>query len=499
MRKNVLQYLENTVTTHPDKVAYMDPDTSYTFAQTYNLSRVAASKLLSQGFTKEPVVVFMKKCPEQILAFYSAVYAGCFYVPIDEEMPKMRIQRINENLQPRIMICDETTIDKTDDLGFSGTKILWSEACSGTADEDALAKVRASQTDIDPVYIMYTSGSTGIPKGVAVCHRSLIDYMESFCEVMRFDDSTIFGNQTPLYFDASLKDVYPTIKCACTTIIIPKQLFMFPVKLVEFLNEYKINTVCWVVTALVMISAFKVLDKQVPASLKLIGFGGEVFPVKQYNLWKKALPDARFINLYGPTEGTGVVLWHEADKIYEDDEKIPLGQAFDNVDILLLDENDKRADEGEICIRGTAVSLGYYNDLSRTSEAFVQNPLNSRYPEIIYRTGDIARYNSDGVLEFVSRKDFQIKHMGHRVELGEIEANVNAQAGVISSCAVYIKEKDRIELYYEGSCDSKDLGNALKASLPRYMVPTKITKLDKMPLSNNGKIDRKYLTSLGQK
>lgn len=498
MRKNILQYLEATLAICPDKVAYMDPDTSLTFQQVYNQSRTVASKILTAGYTKEPVAVFMKKCPEQIAAFYSAIYAGCSYVPIDEEMPKMRIQRIFETLKPRVMICDDTTDNLTSELGFTGEKFLWADASQGASDEQALDAVRKAQIDTDPVYIMYTSGSTGIPKGVAVCHRSLIDYIESFCEVMKFDQDTIFGNQTPLYFDASLKDVYPTLKCGCTTVIIPKQLFMFPMKLVDFLDEYKINTVCWVVTALTMISAFKVLDKKIPQYLKLIGFGGEVFPVKQFNRWKKALPEARFLNLYGPTEGTGVAMWYEADREFADDEKIPLGQAFDNVEILLLDENDKLADEGEICIRGTAVSLGYYNDFGRTSENFVQNPLNTLYPEIIYRTGDLAKRREDGLLEFVSRKDYQIKHMGHRVELGEIEANVNAQAGVITSCAVYLREKDRIELYYTGDTGEKELGDALKVSLPRYMVPTKITKLDAMPLTNNGKIDRKLLTSKGE-
>ena len=499
MIKNILQYLENTVRISPDKTAYMDPEVSYSFRQTYELSRCAATALGKYGFTREPVVIYMKKCPEQILAFFASVYAGCFYVPIDEEMPRVRISRIHENLKPRVMIVDETTEDKTDGLGFEGTVLRWQDIISTPVDEQLLGNIRASQIDTDPVYIMYTSGSTGIPKGVAVCHRSLIDYMESFCDVMAFDADTIFGNQTPLYFDASLKDVYPTICRGCTTVIIPKQLFMFPIKLVEFLDEYRINTVCWVVTALTMISAFKVLDKHVPQYLRLIGFGGEVFPVKQFNRWKEALPQARFINLYGPTEGTGVAMWYEADRLYDETEKIPLGRAFDNVEILLLDEEDKAASEGEICIRGTAVSLGYYNDIERTKENFVQNPLNKVYPELIYRTGDLARRREDGLLEFISRKDFQIKHMGHRVELGEIEANVNSLPGIISSCAVYIKEKDRIELYYEGDHDQERLCEALKASLPRYMVPGRIIQLPKMPLTVNGKIDRKLLTSGGIK
>ena len=227
-------------------------------------------------------------------------------------------------------------------------------------------------------------------------------------------------------------------------------------------------------------------------------FGGEVFPIKQYRKWKKALPDVRYINLYGPTETTGVSMYYEVDRDFEDDDVIPLGRPFENVDIFLLDENNKETDEGEICMRGTCVTLGYYQDPERTSAAFVQNPLNNRYPELIYKTGDIARRNERGELVFVSRKDFQIKHMGHRVELGEIECDVNSVEGIVNSCAVYLKKKDRIELYYEGRVEEKELLSYLKEKLPRYMVPTKVHKLEKLPLTPNGKTDRKGLTALSE-
>src|SRR5690606_174328 len=208
----------------------------------------------------------------------------------------------------------------------------------------------------------------------------------------------------------------------------PKSLFMFPLKLVEFLNEKKINTICWVVSALTMISAFGTFEKTVPEYLHTIAFGSEVFPIKQFNLWRKYLPNARFINLYGPTECTGMSCYYEVDRDFELDEAIPIGRPFRNTDIILLNEDNKQAKQGEtgeICIRGTSLTLGYYRNPEKTNEVFVQNPLNDSYPELIYRTGDLGRYNERGELIFVSRKDNQIKHMGHRIELGEIEVVAN--------------------------------------------------------------------------
>jgi non-ribosomal peptide synthetase component F len=271
---------------------------------------------------------------------------------------------------------------------------------------------------------------------------------------------------------------------------------MFPLKLVEFLNEKKINTICWVVSALTIISAFGTFEKAVPKYLKTIAFGSEVFPIKQFNLWRKYLPNARFINLYGPTECTGMSCYYEVDRDFELDEAIPIGRPFKNTDIILLNEKDKLAEQGEvgeICIRGTSLTLGYYKNFEKTAEAFVQNPLNDAYPELIYRTGDLGKYNDRGELIFVSRKDNQIKHMGHRIELGEIEVVANMHPDIKSACSIFDDDKKKIILYYVGDITIADMAGFLKQKLPRYMVPNMIEKLDNMPLTANGKIDRVLL------
>ena len=496
MLTNVLEYLENTVPRLPDKVAFANEEMGLTFSEVYSQARAIGTHLHNEGFYKKPVVVFMKKHPKTIVAFFGTIYSGCYYVPLDEEMPRHRIELIFQTLKPGAIICDDATRPLVDEFDYNGKIYLYDEICNTPINDEALFQIRDHQIDTDPIYIVFTSGSTGVPKGVMACHRSVIDYIEHLSEVLKFNEDTVFGNQTPLYFDACLKEVYPTLKYGATTYIIPKQLFMFPIKLVEFLNQYKINTVCWVVSALTMISAFRTFEKVIPEHLHTIAFASEVFPIKQFNIWRGALPNARFINLYGPTEVTGICCYYEVDREFALDETMPIGRPFKNTDIILLDENNKEpalGQQGEICVRGTSLTIGYYRNPEKTNEVFVQNPLNDIYPELIYRTGDLGKYNERGELEFAGRKDFQIKHMGHRIELGEIEVIVNMHTDVDTACCLFDNEKKKIVLYYAGSAEPGVIAAYIKEKLPRYMVPNVIKQLEHMPLTPNGKINRNLL------
>jgi len=502
MQRNVLEYLETTAPRLPDKVAFTNGTDSLTFGQVSRDARGIGTWLARQGYAAEPVVVFMEKHPTSVAAFFGVVYSGCFYVPIDEEMPRYRIELIFQTLQPRVVLCDEKTRLIAQEMGYAGALVDYSEAAAENPDDAVLAAIRAKQLDTDPLYIVFTSGSTGVPKGVMACHRSVIDYIEQLSDTLGFNEDTVFGNQTPLYFDACLKELYPTIKFGATTYLIPKSLFMFPMKLVDYMNEHKINTVCWVVSALTLISGFKVLDKKIPEYLHTIAFGSEVFPIRQFELWRKALPNAKFTNLYGPTECTGMSCFYHVDRDFAPDEPIPIGQPFPNTGILLLDDQDKPAapgEVGEICIKGTCVTLGYYRMPEKTAECFVQNPLNDAYPEVIYRTGDLGRYNERGELVFVSRKDYQIKHMGHRIELPEIEIVAAMHPEVASACAIFDQEKKRILLYYAGQVETGELAVFLKEKLPRYMIPNRMERMERLPLTPNGKIDRKALAAAGTK
>ena len=229
---NVLEYLEHTVVRLPDKIAYANEEMGLTFGEVYHDSRAIGSYLNKQGYYNEPVVVFMKKHPKAIAAFFGCVYGGNYYVPIDEEMPRFRIDLIFDNLKPKAMICDASTLEMAKTFQFDGEIMLYDEVSRSEINDEALADIRDRQLDTDPIYIVFTSGSTGIPKGVVACHRSVIDYIENLSEVLELNEDTRFANQTPLYFDACLKELYPTLKFGATTYIVPKSLFMVPVKLV---------------------------------------------------------------------------------------------------------------------------------------------------------------------------------------------------------------------------------------------------------------------------
>ena len=495
MQKNILEYLEATAARVPDKVAFSTGKESMSFSEVLKGARAIGSVLADRGLVRESVVIFMDKHPRTVTSFWGVIYAGCFYACLDEKMPRARIDSILENLRPRAVIADRKNFSAACELGLENT-LLYDDICAYPEHGDALDGIRKKHCDTDAIDVVFTSGSTGVPKGVVACHRSVIDYTEALTEALGFDENTVFANQTPLYFDAPLKELMPTLKMGATTYFVPRMLFSFPVRLIEYLDTYKINTVCWVVSALVQISSLGALKDHAPKYLTKVAFGSEVFPRKQYDLWREALPEAEFYNLYGPTEATGMSCYWRADRELGEDEHIPVGRPFDNTDIILLNAEDRRAEdgeEGEICIRGTCVTMGYYNNAERTDEAFVLNPLQKAYREIIYRTGDIGRYNDHGELVFVCRKDNQIKHMGHRIELGEIESAAMKLDCISRAVCVYSKDKKEIALFYVGECDTRELSAALAQVLPRYMLPSVCERLTAIPLTDNGKVDRRRL------
>jgi amino acid adenylation domain-containing protein len=492
MKRNVLEYLEETLRRRGDAVAFSDGAAHCSFEELNRRARAVGSSLLPYG-RRKPAAVLMDRRPDTVAAFLGVLYSGNFYIPLEKEMSAGRIALILDEAKPQVLICDETTADNIAEYGYKGPVLRIKEIIGAAVDEAGLAEARAAAIDADPVYVVFTSGSTGVPKGVVANHRNLIDYIEALSETLRIDEDTVFGMQVPLYVDACLKEIWCTIKHGSRTVLLPRKLFATPVKLVEFMNEQGVNTVCWVVSALTIISGLNVLDRIVP-ELRTIAFGSEVFPSKQFERWRKALPDARFINLYGPTECTGMSCFYEVGKDFPADAPIPIGKPFPNTEIFLADESGRLVTDpnvrGEIYIRGAGVTPGYYNSFERTAEAFVQNPINSAYPETVYRTGDVAAYNDLGELIFIARKDWQIKHMGYRIELAEIEALALRRDEVRAACCVYVREKDRIVLFYSGSDSENELSAHMRRTLPRYMEPAKYIRLEALPCTPNGKADR---------
>jgi len=499
---NVLEYLENSCSRFPSRVAFAEQDKGVSYLQLVDYAKRIGTKILDEtgNAKRKPIVVFVDRNIESLVLFMAVAYSGNFYVPIDKQMPKMRIALILQTLQPVATIVLQVEIDFAKNIAPDLQTLVYEDAIGYSMDEEKLNRVRRNAIDTDPLYATFTSGSTGIPKGVITCQRSVVDMTEALADTFGFDENSIFGNQNPFYFDASIKDIYSTLKSGGTMYIIPKSCFTFTGTLVDFLDRHNINVILWSAAAIAMVANTSAFEIKPPACLMQVMFSGEVMHNKVLNYWRKTLPQTRFVNLYGPTEITSVCSHYIVDRPYEDDEVLPIGVPFKNTEILLLNEKNElvQGDEtGEICVRGCCLAMGYYNNPEKTKEAFIQNPLNTNFPEIIYRTGDLAKYNELGQIIFMSRKDNQVKHMGQRVELGEIEIAINAMDEIDASICFYDHDKQKIILVYQGkNADKKYILNGIKDRFPKYMFPNIIIGLVNMPYNLNGKIDRTLLKSM---
>jgi amino acid adenylation domain-containing protein len=354
--------------------------------------------------------------------------------------------------------------------------------------------------DTDPLCIIHTSGSTGLPKGVVLSHRGTIDFMDWCFETLKLDGSERIGSLSPFYFDIYTLELNLCIAKGATLVIIPDQLAIFPAKLVEFLQQQAISFLFWVPSIMVNICNQGLLEQFDLSALKTAFFAGEVFPMKHLNHWRRALPQATFVNLYGPIEITVDCTYFVLDREFADDEGLPIGFPCRNTDILILNEENRPCaveGRGELCVRGSSLALGYWNDPEKTAKAFVQNPLNTSYPELIYRTGDQVYRNRRGEIMFVGRLDFQIKHLGYRIELPEIEYQVLAIEQIANACVLYNKGKKEITLFYEtrdGELSPAAIRQKLSQIFPKYMLPTAFHQMKELPRNPNGKIDRNGLS-----
>lgn len=502
MNRTILEFLEKTANKFPNKVIYEDINRESTYEEFVKKSKKIGTSLAKkiQDINK-PVAIYIDRSVTCLETMMGVTYSGNYFVVLDIKSPKERNSLIINTLPDVSIIVERKNIEKIKDLDFNGKIFIYEELINTDINQEMLNEIRDKIIDTDPMYVQFSSGSTGMPKGIIICHRSVITYAISIKETFGFDENTKFGSEAPFYFSLSTLDTYTTMLSGATMVIIPKMYFSFPIKLLEFLKEKKINTIYWVPSALCIVANMKALDEIELPDLKKVMFVGEVMPVKQLNIWMNHLPYATFVNLYGPTEITDVCTYYVVDRKYESDENLPIGKAFKNVDVLIIKDDGARAkigEEGELCVRGSFLSLGYYNNPEKTSSAFVQNPFNKAYPEIIYKTGDIVKQRQDGNIEYVSRKDFQIKHMGYRIELGEIETVINNIEGIIACACVYDMQNKKIVLFYqaEKSLEEKELIKQIKQKLVNYMWPNAIHRLDKMIYNANSKIDRTKLKEM---
>lgn len=491
LQTNVLEYLEKSAQRYPDKVAFCDESGEITFSQLLlNSKKIGTAIAEKTGRTNCPIGVVTDRNFRTVEAFMGVLQSGNFYVPIDSNMPSKRLEAICESLSPELILYHEK--DKVSDLP-QGAALDYTSA--DTVDEQLLMDRRSKVLDIDPVYVIYTSGSTGTPKGIVISHKSVIDFTDWMADAIGYVHEDIFANQAPFYFDCSVKDLYMTLKVGACDCIIPKKLFMFPTLLIDFLNEHKVTALTWATSGFNLVAGSGILEKKKPQFLKKVAVGGEAMLAKNLNIWRSALPNVEYVNLYGPTEVTVDCTYFAVTGEYKDYDAIPIGKACENKEVLLLDDDlkpVKDGEPGEICVRGTGLSRGYYNEPEKTDAAFVRNP-NVPYIDYIYRTGDIGVRRDDGNIVFRARRDGQIKHMGYRIELGEIERGINSLGMIKAAVCFYDSARARIVCVYEGEADSREIVRGVSGILPKYMLPNIYRKIEKMPYNANSKIDRVLL------
>ena len=500
-KTNILDFFEQTEKRYRYRTAVTDQSAQVTWGELLDKARrigSALSRIIPPG---QPVPVMMEKSCGALAAMLGAVYAGCFYVPVNPDNPPERLKKIFQILESSVIIADQAGRDFLNSQEIRADReyriLLADRLQKEEIRMERLAELRSLAQETDILYALFTSGSTGTPKAVAVSHGAVIRFITHFTEIFEITGEDVIGNQAPFDFDVSVKDIYSSLMTGAKLALIPKEYFSTPPRLLDYLCERRVTTLTWAVSALTLVSSLKGLKYRVPEYVNKIMFSGEAMPPKQLRMWQEAMPHVRFVNLYGPTEITCNCTYYPVTREYGDEEKIPIGNAFPGREVFLLDEENCEiaapGRQGEICVAGESLARGYYKNKEQTEKKFVMYPVGGGELQRIYRTGDIGYYDGKGQLIFAGRKDFQIKHMGHRIELEEIESAMNAVENVQRSCCVFQEERNRILGFYTGEIESAKVRKKLKEKLPIYMIPPKLIRLEIMPVNKNGKTDRNYL------
>lgn len=501
MNIHLLDTFEKTVSECAAKIAVVHNAQSITFDELHKKSVCLGSHIveLTKGCVNTPIAVFLPKEIQTVVADIGIMYSSNPFMNLDVKTPKERIVNILNLIKPAAIITS-SKFDKFFD-GIELPKILIDQLDFNSLPTSVskLDQRKSQLIDTDPFCLINTSGSTGTPKGVVLNHRSFFDFMAVSREKFGFDGSEILGSLSPVVFDIFDFELCMLMMFGSQIVLLDAMLAAFPARLLESLAANHVSFIFWVPSIMVNIANMQLLNKIALPDLKLVWFAGEVFPTKQFLVWYDKLPQTKFANLYGPIEITLDCTYYEVKERPLENEALPIGVPYRNTDVLILNDKDEKCgveEEGELCVRGTSLAMGYYNNPEKTAAAFVQNPLNMSYPELIYRTGDMAYVRKDGNIIFKGRKDSLIKHMGYRIELGEIEHVVENDLKLVKyCCAVYHYEKKEIVLFYENDAEiaDKDFRKEISKVFPSYMIPSVYIKMDELPRNTNGKIDRLLL------
>ncbi len=471
------------------------------------LSNRLARWLKARGLGRRDVLgLFNSKTPEGFALMLAALKIGAAYVNLDDQNPPQRLERILKTCLPRLVVSDQALppelVRCCEAIAPAVALPPDRDALAGFPDQ-ALTDV-GEVTGSDPAYLMFTSGSTGSPKGVVISHASVLNFIQWTRHEFAITPDDVLTNVNPVYFDNSVFDFYASLFSGAAMAPLPRQVVAVPADLVKRVGELGCTVWFSVPSMLIYLMTMRQIRPGIWPAMRCLVFGGEGYPKGELKrLFYLLHPRVRLVNVYGPTECTCICSAYTlAEADFADLQGLPpLGRLAPNFDFLLLSEDRQavmQGDVGELCLLGPQVGLGYYNDPQRATASFAPNPLCSAYVERMYRTGDLVRQDERGLLWFVGRRDNQIKHMGYRIELEEIEAALNTLPHVTQAVAVYqrIREQHgRIVAFVvsAGPVSETSLKDGLKDHLPDYMIPAHVALLPDLPKNANGKVDRKAL------
>ena len=496
---NVLEYLENAAENWPDRVGFADEREEMTYAGLLDKAQRIGTGLAAHVSPRQPVAVLMTdRSVHCVAALLGVLYAGCPYAPLGVTMPAERLQAIFRQLQPSAILCDEANRRAVEAIGWNCPVLVYEQLLQGEADAAVLAGIRAQDSVWDILSILFTSGSTGVPKGVAQSQYSYLTYTDITIRKYGFTRQTVFGNQSPFFYANSVIDIYPPLMLGAKVYILPVQCLSFPKMLVDTLRELHVTELTMTPSAYVKIAGSGAMTAGCLPELEYIILSGEAAHWQTLQTWMQAAPNAGVWNFYGSTEAFSVAVWR-LDRAYTQGEVIPVGVPFTEVEVLLVDEEDHPVPSGEkglMLICNPWMCSGYYRDAERTDAAFVIDPLHRGYRTRYYRTGDMGRFNERGQLMVLGRQDGQIKRAGYRMELGEVEVALRVIPGWKDGLVLYDQDSGKLACFWTGPLTKKEIVAELKKTLPRYAQPDTYIHLDEMPYTATMKIDRERLRKM---
>lgn len=507
----------------PDAPAVVGDDGTVTYGELDARSGRLASAIRDAGCERgDRVCLLVPKTPAALVGILGTLKADCTYVPLDPESPPSRLAKMVSSCEPGLLLAAPETADEVEELLArvgDGLRVGWLDDPPGksfaatafcAADLEGAPKAAppAQNDPDDPAYILFTSGTTGEPKGVVITHRNVIAFVEWAVRHFGMDETDRVSGHPPLHFDLSAFDIFGAFAAGASLHLVPAELSLLPHKVAEFIRGRRLTQWFSVPSLLAYMARFDVVREGDFPSLRRLLWCGEVFPTPPLIYWMERLPHVRFTNLYGPTEATIASSFFDLSAPPESESaEIPIGTPCAGEELLVLDEGLRPASAGEVgelYIRGVGLSPGYWRDAERTREAFLPDPSSPDGSGRIYRTGDLARIGEDGLVYFEGRCDHQIKSRGHRIELGEVE-NALHTVPALAECAAFPATTNGFEGTAVGCAyvplpgaemDPTTIRAELEEHLPSYMVPTRWIELDALPRNKSGKIDRRRLADL---